>query len=244
VLSFLPLVLYAQFRFFFNLYFLLVALSQFFPPLRTGFLVTYIAPLAFVLAVTMGKEALDDYARSRRDAEANAALYTVLSTPTSPSHASSNEAERKRVPAAQLRVGTLVLLEKNARVPADLLLLRTSDASGTCFVRTDQLDGETDWKLRVAVPSTQAARDDAALRAAQAEVYGASASALPVSFGLTETQRRRRARTCTRSSAPSPARRAAPSRSARKPCSGRTRCSRLAARRGSWCTPARRRARG
>lgn len=26
---------------------------------------------------------------------------------------------------------------------------------GTCFVRTDQLDGETDWKLRVAVPLCQ-----------------------------------------------------------------------------------------
>lgn len=28
-------------------------------------------------------------------------------------------------------------------------------AIGSCFVRTDQLDGETDWKLRVAVPSCQ-----------------------------------------------------------------------------------------
>ena len=27
--------------------------------------------------------------------------------------------------------------------------------SGSCFVRTDQLDGETDWKLRVAVTSCQ-----------------------------------------------------------------------------------------
>ena len=27
--------------------------------------------------------------------------------------------------------------------------------SGSCFIRTDQLDGETDWKLRLAVTSTQ-----------------------------------------------------------------------------------------
>lgn len=26
---------------------------------------------------------------------------------------------------------------------------------GSCFIRTDQLDGETDWKLRVAVACTQ-----------------------------------------------------------------------------------------
>lgn len=36
VLSFVPLVLFEQFKFFFNLYFLIVALTQFFPPLKVG----------------------------------------------------------------------------------------------------------------------------------------------------------------------------------------------------------------
>ena len=36
VFTFLPLVLYEQFKFFFNLYFLLVALSQLVPQLRIG----------------------------------------------------------------------------------------------------------------------------------------------------------------------------------------------------------------
>ena len=40
-------------------------------------------------------------------------------------------------------------------MPADIVLLKTSEKSGTCFIRTDQLDGETDWKLRVAVSTTQ-----------------------------------------------------------------------------------------
>ncbi len=30
---------------------------------------------------------------------------------------------------------------------------------GTCFIRTDQLDGETDWKLRIAAPLTQSLED-------------------------------------------------------------------------------------
>jgi phospholipid-translocating ATPase len=34
--TFLPIVLYEQFKFFFNLYFLLVALSQFVPALKIG----------------------------------------------------------------------------------------------------------------------------------------------------------------------------------------------------------------
>jgi len=34
---------------------------------------------------------------------------------------------------------------------------------GTCFIRTDQLDGETDWKLRIASPLTQSLDDISAL---------------------------------------------------------------------------------
>lgn len=53
------------------------------------------------------------------------------------------------------QVGDIILLHKNQRVPADMVLLWTSEPNGSCFIRTDQLDGETDWKLRTAVPVTQ-----------------------------------------------------------------------------------------
>lgn len=43
-----------------------------------GFLFTYISPLAFVLSVTIAKEAYDDYKRYRRDKEANSQRYEVL----------------------------------------------------------------------------------------------------------------------------------------------------------------------
>ena len=59
--SFLPKLLYNEFKFFFNMFFLLIALSQFIPFLKVGLMVTYIAPLAFVLIVTMLKESWDDY---------------------------------------------------------------------------------------------------------------------------------------------------------------------------------------
>ncbi|VDO11418.1 unnamed protein product [Rodentolepis nana] len=52
-------------------------------------------------------------------------------------------------------VGDIILLHKNQRVPADMVLLWTSEPQGSCFIRTDQLDGETDWKLRTAIPVTQ-----------------------------------------------------------------------------------------
>jgi phospholipid-translocating ATPase len=39
-------------------------------------------------------------------------------------------------------------------VPADVVILSTSEASGSIFIKTDQLDGETDWKVRRAIRST------------------------------------------------------------------------------------------
>ncbi|KAG6820583.1 hypothetical protein H0H93_014810 [Arthromyces matolae] len=174
--TFLPIVFYEQFKFFFNLYFLLVALSQFIPALKIGYIVTYIAPLAFVLTVTMGKEAYDDYKRHLRDREANSQKYLILDRPPDdPSSLALEDANlhTRSVPSSSLRVGDLIRLEKNQRVPADLVLLHTSDSSGTCFIRTDQLDGETDWKLRVAVAECQKLAEGSLIRL-DAEIYADS----------------------------------------------------------------------
>ncbi len=56
-------VLFNQFKFFLNLFFLIMACSQFIPQLRVGFLYTYWAPLGFVLSVTLIREAIDDFRR-------------------------------------------------------------------------------------------------------------------------------------------------------------------------------------
>ncbi len=260
--SFLPRTLYNEFSFFFNMYFLLVALSQIIPALRIGYLSTYIAPLAFVLAITLGKEALDDIARRRRDSEANSEGYKVLqfeddgSEPNGFATGRSGQfgrrskskklrrkketQERDRLAEIQeeeqdlesddhsdrptvtvreiikksrdLIVGDVLKMGKDQRVPADVVILKSyvsestaaassiqaspetvQDSSnlvdpisnstvaqtaaepdaiestslqdnspsadvggvGETFIRTDQLDGETDWKLRLASPLTQ-----------------------------------------------------------------------------------------
>lgn len=152
-ITFIPIILYEQFKFFFNLYFLLVALSQIIPQLRIGYLSSYIVPLAFVLTVTMMKEAGDDIARRRRDKEQNNELYEVLNR----SSPLSLTQEAKMVASKNLKVGDLVRLHKDTRIPADMILLQTSEKDGTgeAFIKTDQLDGETDWKLRIASNVTQ-----------------------------------------------------------------------------------------
>jgi len=161
IITFLPVVLYEQFKFFLNLYFLLVALSQFIPALKIGYLVTYIGPLVFILSITISKEAYDDLLRKKRDNEENSQKYEILT-----------EDGFKHIPSSKIKVGHLVRIHENQRVPADLLLLRTSNVNGECFIRTDQLDGETDWKLRTAVSTTQHLEFDSELFNYQASVYG------------------------------------------------------------------------
>ena len=55
-------------------------------------------------------------------------------------------------PSSSLKVGDIIEISANSRIPADLLLLYTNNPAGTVFIRTDQLDGETDWKLRSSIP--------------------------------------------------------------------------------------------
>jgi len=209
--SFLPRTLFIEFKFFFNMYFLLVALSQIIPALRIGYLSTYIAPLAFVISITLGKEAYDDVHRRKRDNEANSEGYRVLKLDEVGSKkgkiksmSERKRGKRRRVsaeegnaegeedvgeilkPSRELKVGDVVILGKDQRVPADVVILKSfsnepppatgvesnvlvdvpSDAKvnntttddpsgGEAFIRTDQLDGETDWKLRLASPLAQ-----------------------------------------------------------------------------------------
>jgi len=48
----------------------------------------------------------------------------------------------------KLEVGDMVLLRENDQVPADLIVLSTSNADNICFVETKNLDGETNLKVR------------------------------------------------------------------------------------------------
>lgn len=52
-----------------------MALSQFFEALRVGFLISFVAPLVFVITITMIKEFYDDYKRRLRDCEINESKY-------------------------------------------------------------------------------------------------------------------------------------------------------------------------
>lgn len=144
IFNVIPKFLFDQFKFFFNFFYLVITLTQFIPIYRIGFLVTYIMPLCFVLAISFLKEMFDEYNRWKRDRELNYQKYTLI-TEFGPTQINSKD----------LRVGHIISVHSGERIPADLIILQTSDSIGTTFIKTTQLDGETDWKLRRSIPITQ-----------------------------------------------------------------------------------------
>lgn len=50
-----------------------------------------------------------------------------------------------------LRVGDIVHLSNNETIPADILLLKSSEPQGICYIETCDLDGETSLKRRQVV---------------------------------------------------------------------------------------------
>lgn len=49
-----------------------------------------------------------------------------------------------------------MLLRDNEQVPADIIVLSTSNADALCFIETKNLDGETNLKVRGALKATSA----------------------------------------------------------------------------------------
>ena len=74
-LSFLPIVLFDQLKYFFNAFFNLISISQLIQYLRVGPMISYLIPFIYVLTTTLIKEAYEDYQRGQRDKEVNEKIY-------------------------------------------------------------------------------------------------------------------------------------------------------------------------
>ena len=60
----------------------------------------------------------------------------------------------------KLEVGDVVLLRENEQIPADIVVLSTSDQDNLCYVETKNLDGETNLKPRKSVRATSSATSE------------------------------------------------------------------------------------
>lgn len=150
VVTFLPISLYEQFRKLANLYFLLICVlmvygsyvpkSFYKSPLSP---ISTLGPLAIVVGITMVKEALEDIKRHKSDNEVNHRKVQKL-----------KNGEIESINWEDVRVGDTLKLFENDEIPADIVLLSSTDKN-KCYIETSNVDGETNLKLREGVRITK-----------------------------------------------------------------------------------------
>ncbi|XP_056587422.1 phospholipid-transporting ATPase IC [Triplophysa dalaica] len=142
-ITFLPLNMYEQFKRAANLYFLCLLILQIIPQISTLPWYTTLVPLVLVLGITAIKDLVDDLARHRMDNEINNRKCDVL--------LNGSFVETRWM---HIQVGDVVRLKKNDFIPADIMLLSSSDPNSLCYVETAELDGETNLKFKMGLKVT------------------------------------------------------------------------------------------
>ncbi|TBU23842.1 phospholipid-translocating P-type ATPase [Dichomitus squalens] len=144
IATFVPKFLLEQFSKYANLFFLFTALIQQIPDVSPTNRYTTIAPLAVVLLASAFKETQEDLKRHQSDGELNSRLAKILQP-------DGTFLDRKW---KDIMVGDVIRLESDDFIPADVVLLSSSEPEGFCYIETSNLDGETNLKIKQASPQT------------------------------------------------------------------------------------------
>ncbi|XP_040564525.1 phospholipid-transporting ATPase VD isoform X2 [Lepeophtheirus salmonis] len=139
LLWFLPKNLFEQFHRFANLYFLFIVLLNWVPAINAFGKEVSMIPVIFVLGFTAIKDLFEDRRRYQSDKRINNSTCRVYK---------SSMGRYKKTYWKDVKVGDIVHLSCNEQIPADILLLRSSDEYGLCYIDTQNLDGETNLKQR------------------------------------------------------------------------------------------------
>ncbi|KAF2456485.1 ATPase [Lineolata rhizophorae] len=143
VFTFLPKFLFEQFSKYANLFFLFTSILQQIPNISPTNPYTTIVPLIIVLLVSAIKEQVEDYRRKTQDKSLNNSKARVLK--------GSSFQDTRWINVA---VGDVVRVQSEEPFPADLVLLASSEPEGLCYIETANLDGETNLKIKQAIPET------------------------------------------------------------------------------------------
>ncbi|ELU14116.1 hypothetical protein CAPTEDRAFT_203466 [Capitella teleta] len=139
----IPKNLFEQFHRIANFYFLCVAFVELLidSPVSPW---TSIVPLIFVVVVTFGKQAYEDWLRHKSDREVNDRPAVVV-----------REGQEVKVTASDIHVGDVVRVVANEEIPCDMVMLSSEDPEGGCYITTANLDGETNLKTFTCVSNTK-----------------------------------------------------------------------------------------
>ncbi|XP_071314424.1 probable phospholipid-transporting ATPase IA isoform X7 [Trachinotus anak] len=148
VLTFLPRFLYSQFRRAANAFFLFIALLQQIPDVSPTGRWTTLVPLLFILVVAAVKEIIEDLKRHNADSVVNKKECQVL-----------RNGAWEIVHWEKVEVGDVIRVNGSDFVPADAVILSSSEPQGMCYIETSNLDGETNLKIRQGLQLTAEIKD-------------------------------------------------------------------------------------
>ncbi|XP_061615054.1 phospholipid-transporting ATPase IB isoform X3 [Phyllopteryx taeniolatus] len=143
VLSFLPRFMYEQIRRAANAFFLFITLMQQIPDVSPTGRYTTLVPLIFILTVAGIKEIIEDYKRHKADNTVNKKTTTVL-----------RNGAWQTIIWKQVAVGDIVKVTNGQHLPADMVIVSSSEPQAMCYTETSNLDGETNLKIRQGLPLT------------------------------------------------------------------------------------------
>uniref|UniRef100_A0A3Q3MLQ5 Phospholipid-transporting ATPase n=1 Tax=Mastacembelus armatus TaxID=205130 RepID=A0A3Q3MLQ5_9TELE len=159
VLTFLPRFLYSQFRRAANAFFLFIALLQQIPDVSPTGRWTTLVPLLFILVVAAVKEIIEDLF-SNNCSPSLSIFYSSLTLILCSLHNFSlfttvlRNGAWEIVHWEKVAVGEIVRAANGDHLPADLVILSSSEPQGMCYIETSNLDGETNLKIRQGLQMT------------------------------------------------------------------------------------------
>lgn len=182
IFTFFPRSLFEQFRRIANFYFLLLVILQFLPVFAIVNPMLCALPLIIIVFVTSLKDGAEDLKRHASDRVVNNSIayrlsclykidiaisngsiddtFGILSTSSDSNNQMPYDPNDKNRVCCfiqskwrDIQVGDVLLIRTNEEIPADCIVLGTSEPSGTglCYTETQNLDGETNLKIRHAL---------------------------------------------------------------------------------------------
>uniref|UniRef100_A0A663FIW1 Phospholipid-transporting ATPase n=1 Tax=Aquila chrysaetos chrysaetos TaxID=223781 RepID=A0A663FIW1_AQUCH len=141
VVTFLPRFLYEQIRKAANAFFLFIALLQQIPDVSPTGRYTTLVPLLFILTVAGIKEIIEDYVSMIME---KAVLKTKF----------LRNGMWQNIMWKEVAVGDIVKVTNGQHLPADMIIISSSEPQAMCYIETANLDGETNLKIRQGLSQT------------------------------------------------------------------------------------------
>ncbi|XP_070541924.1 phospholipid-transporting ATPase ID-like isoform X2 [Ptychodera flava] len=149
LLTFIPKNLLEQLQRVANIYFIVLLILQLLEWVSSLNPITTALPLVFVLTVTAVKDGYDDIKRHKSDNIVNNRDAEILMGDV-----------LTKCKWQQIHVADILKIEMNQPVPADCMVLSSSEPHSLVYVETADLDGETNLKVRQALTETASLGDD------------------------------------------------------------------------------------